>query len=328
MEKHYRSLPLNPLRAFAIASRHRSFTAAARHMGVSQVAISRQISILEAYLGVKLFERSSHAVKLTDVGRSFGHEIAGLFDGIERATSQILADESDATISVRVYPSFLNHWLMPRLAAFTALHPQYRVRFDTTVEPLDFRSTYLDLAIQLGQGGWREARSQLLFEERVDVVCSPAYAERITEQVAERRIDETDILQSKYRREEWGIWATGAGVSLGACNSTEFDSSLLTYSAAKQGFGLAIGQLALLKPELNIGALVRPFGCEVATGAAFYAVWPTTKSVGLKTRRFIDWLVSVAAEDATSDSGKVTQLRAKAVKRSAGPSEGPARYAM
>ena len=75
MEERYRSLPLNPLRAFAIASRHRSFTAAARHMGVSQVAISRQISILEAYLGVKLFERSSHSVKLTDIGRSFGHEI-------------------------------------------------------------------------------------------------------------------------------------------------------------------------------------------------------------------------------------------------------------
>lgn len=327
MEERYRSLPLNPLRAFAIASRHRSFTAAARHMGVSQVAISRQIGILEAYLGVKLFERSSHSVKLTDLGRSFGHEIAGLFDGLERVTSRVLADESDATINVRVYPSFLNHWLLPRLSAFGALHPQYRVRFDTTVEPLDFRSTYLDLAIQLGRGAWREAKSQLLFEEHVDAICSPARAEQLARQVAERRIEGTDVLQSKYRREEWGIWAAGTGVALGACNSTEFDSSLLTYSAAKQGFGLAIGQLALLKPELDSGLLVRPFNCEVATGAAFYAVWPTTKSVSLKTRRFIDWLAAVAAEDVRRNGGNVTQLRTKAVKRPASSADVRAHYA-
>lgn len=329
MEERYRSLPLNPLRAFAIASRHRSFTAAARHMGVSQVAISRQISILEAYLGVKLFERSSHSVKLTDIGRSFGHEIAGLFDGIERATRQIVADENDATINVRVYPSFLNHWLMPRLQAFTALYPQYRVRFDTTVEPLDFRSTYLDLAIQLGQGSWREAKAQWLFDERVDAVCSLACAERLASQVALRQIADTDILQSKYRREEWGIWAAGAGVTLGACTSTEFDSSLLTYSAARQGFGLAIGQLALLRPELEAGALVRPFACEVATGAAFYAVWPTTKSLGLKTRRFIDWLAAAAAEEtgeAPPEGGNVTPLRIRGTRRPQGQ-PGRSRYA-
>ena len=59
MEEKYKNIPLNPLRAFAIASRHKTFTAAANHMGVTQVAISRQISILEDYLGVQLFERGA-----------------------------------------------------------------------------------------------------------------------------------------------------------------------------------------------------------------------------------------------------------------------------
>lgn len=326
MDERYRSLPLNPLRAFAIASRHRSFTAAARHMGVSQVAISRQIGILETYLGVKLFERSSHAVKLTDIGRSFGQEIAGLFDGIERATNRILADESDATINVRIYPSFLNHWLMPRLASFTALFPQYRVRFDTVVEPLDFRSTYLDLAIQLGHGSWREAKSRPLFDEYVDAVCSPACAERLADQIQASRLVGAEILQSKYRRQEWEIWAAAAGVHVGVCNTTEFDSSLLTYSAARQGFGLAIGQLALLKPELDAGALVRPFARPVATGAAFHAVWPTTKSLTQKTRRFIDWLAAAAVEVEPARSN-VTPLRPKTTSRPAAPLADAPRYA-
>lgn len=57
MDSKFTDLPLNPLRTFAVASRHKSFTDAAREMGVSQVAVSRQITVLEGYLGVHLFER-------------------------------------------------------------------------------------------------------------------------------------------------------------------------------------------------------------------------------------------------------------------------------
>ena len=177
MDEKYRNLPLNPLRTFAVASRHRTFTAAARQMGVSQVAVSRQISILEGYLGVRLFERSARAVKLTQAGRAFGQEVASLFDDLERATVRILNSEAQSTINLRVYPTFAHHWLLPRLATFTTAHPEYRVRFDTTVEPLDFRGTHLDAAVQLGHGTWREAKSRKLFDE---VVRSNTSASRTT----------------------------------------------------------------------------------------------------------------------------------------------------
>lgn len=296
MDQKYRNLPLNPLRAFAIASRHRSFTAAANHMGVSQVAISRQIGILEGYLGVQLFERSSRSVKLTDVGRAFGQEIAGLFDELERATNRILTNENESTINLRVYPTFAHHWLLPRLPEFTRAYPQYRVRLDTTVEPLDFRGTYLDVALQLGHGTWREAKSRKLFDEEVDVVCSAAYAERLKEMQASGDIAAAELLHSKYRRREWDLWAAEAQIDISACKGTEFDSSLLTYSAAKLGYGLAVGQLQLLEAEIRAGELVRPYNHALKTGSAFYVIWPVTKSVSTKTRRFIDWLLETSHE--------------------------------
>lgn len=296
MDQKYRNLPLNPLRAFAIASRHRSFTAAAHHMGVSQVAISRQIGILEGYLGVQLFERSSRSVKLTDVGRAFGQEIAGLFDELERATNRILTNENESTVNLRVYPTFAHHWLLPRLPEFTRAYPQYRVRLDTTVEPLDFRGTYLDVAVQLGHGAWREARSRKLFDEEVDVVCSPSYAGRLAALRATGDIGGAELLHSKYRRREWELWAAEAGLDISECKGTEFDSSLLTYSAAKLGYGLAVGQMQLLESEIAAGELVRPFSRVLKTGAAFYVVWPVTKSVSTKTRRFIDWLLETSHE--------------------------------
>jgi LysR family transcriptional regulator, glycine cleavage system transcriptional activator len=296
MDRRYRNLPLNPLRAFAVASRHKTFTAAANQMGISQVAISRQIAILENYLGIKLFERGSRSVKLTDVGRSFGHEIAALFDDLDHAAQNIFSRESENTINLRVYPTFANHWLLPRLSEFIDQYPDYRVRFDTVVEPLDFRGTHLDVAIQLGNGVWRDARGRKLFDEVVDVVCSPAYAEKFDYFKESDSFEKAELLHAKYRRGEWQIWANAAGYELNLREGLEFDSSLLTYSAARQGLGLAIGQTALLKDEIEAGELVCPLRKPVETGASFYAVWPTMKSVSTKTRHFIDWLLEVSGE--------------------------------
>ncbi len=296
MDAKYRNLPLNPLRAFAIASRHRTFTAAANHMGVSQVAISRQIAILENYLGVKLFERSSRSVKLTDTGRAFGHEIASLFDDLERATQRILSHESESTINLRIYPTFAHHWLLPRLSEFMERHPEYRVRLDTLVEPLDFRGTHLDVALQLGHGNWRDAKCRKLFDEVVDVVCAPAYAARFDNFDTPEAMDKAELLHAKYRRREWEVWAAEADVEINHREGMEFDSSLLVYSATKQGFGLAIGQLDLLQHELVRGELVRPLMRPVTTGSSFFVVWPATKSVSTQARRFIDWLLEISGE--------------------------------
>ncbi|MEC9433977.1 MAG: LysR substrate-binding domain-containing protein [Pseudomonadota bacterium] len=290
------NLPLNPLRAFAVASRHKTFTSAAQQMGVSQVAVSRQIAILENYLGVKLFERGARSVKLTEVGRNFGHEIAGLFDDLETATARILANESRNTVNLRIYPTFAHHWLMPRLAAFSHRHPDCRIRLDTRVEPLDFRGTHLDAALQLGHGAWRDARSRKLFDEVVDVVCAPAYAARMGGLESLADIGRCELLHSRYRRSEWERWARAAGVEVNAREGIEFDTSLLTYSAARQGFGLAVGQLDLLTEELESGALIRPFNRPWRTGAAFWVVWPTMTSAGAQTRRFVDWLLEESGE--------------------------------
>lgn len=296
MDRRYRDLPLNPLRAFAVASQHKTFTSAARYMGVSQVAISRQISTLEDYLGVKLFERGARSVKLTDVGRSLGQEVSVLFEELERATLGVLSEESENTIKLRIYPTFAQHWLLPRLAEFQALYPDYRFRLDTTVEPLDFRGTHLDVAIQLGHGTWRDAKSRKLFEETVDVVCSPDYADRHNGFSEPADLAGAELLHAKYRRKEWEMWTAEAGMDLDGLSGQEFDSSLLVYQAAKHGFGLALGQVDLLSQELRNGELVRPFNRPVETGAVFHVVWPTMKSVSTKTRHFIDWLLDTSGE--------------------------------
>lgn len=297
MTRRHLSLPLNPLRAFAVASRHKTFTAAAEEMGISQVAISRQIAILENYLNVRLFERGSRSARLTEVGRSFGIRVAGIFDELEGATQQMLNHETERTIDLRVYPSVAHFWLMPRLPDFYARHPDLRVRLDTRVEPLDFRGTHLDVAIQLGTGGWRDARSRKLMDEVVDIVCSPSYLTRFGPIARPADVVGAEVLHSRYRRRAWQDWAEATRVEMPVREGMEFDSSLLTYSAAQQGFGLAVGQVGILDGELRDGRLVQPLQAPVSTGAAFHIVWPTAISVSGKTRHFIDWLLEQVDEE-------------------------------
>lgn len=291
MDGQYRALPLNPLRAFAVASRHRSFTAAANYMGVSQVAISRQISTLENYLGVKLFDRDARSVKLTEAGRAFSQEISGLFDDLEAATKRVRERQNDFTVNLRVYPTFAHYWLMPRLQGFMEQYPDFRIQLETTVEPLDFRGTHLDVAIQLGHGVWRDSKCRELFPEIVDIVCSPSYAEGLTTRGNGRTLESSRLLHAKYRRREWEIISRVSGFSVDRLEGMEFESSLLLYKAAQEGFGLAIGQLELIADEIRSGTLVRPFNLSVDTGAAFYVVWPTLKSVSPPARRFVDWIL-------------------------------------
>lgn len=291
MKKDLSRIPLNPMRAFSVSSRHRTFTAAAQELGVTQVAISRQIALLEDYLGVQLYERNGRSAKLTDIGRAFGQEIAEHFDGLETATARLLDLEKANTLHLRVYPSVAHFWLLPRLARFTEQHPGLRVRMDTRVTPLDFRGKQLDVAIQLGTGPWREARSRVLFEERADVVCAPEYSVRLGMLAVPQDVARGELLHSRYRRRAWEIWAAQQAVEIDQLTGVEYDSSLLTYSAAAQGFGLAIGQIDLLERELEAKRLVAPFHRPILTGQAFHVVWPTTLSVSTKTRRFIDWLL-------------------------------------
>lgn len=296
MDEKFTNLPLNPLRAFSIAYRHKTFTAAARHMGISQVAISRQIKLLEDYLGLQLFERGARSAKLTEHGRAFGQEIAPIFDDLQAAAKRLLSHERQHVINLRVYPTLAHYWLLPKLADFRARFPEFEVRLDTAVQPLDFRGTQLDVAMQLGTGSWRDAKSRILFEERLDVICSPSYAGTLGETTDPGRLTDATILHSKYRRRSWQDWSERAGVACPSGVDLEFDSSLLTYSAAINGMGLAIGQIDILHHDLKAGHLVTPFNTPQHSNSGFHVVWPNTKSVSTQTRRFIDWLLAECAQ--------------------------------
>jgi LysR family glycine cleavage system transcriptional activator len=284
------------MRTFSVAARHATFTGAARELGVTQVAVSRQVAVLEEYLDTQLFERDVNATKLTDAGLALSHQIMPLFQEIERVATEFVDKERRQTVNLRAYPTFTHHWLVPRLPELLDTMPKFDLRLDTKVEPLDFRRGYLDLAIQLGNGQWPHARARELFPEQIDAVCSPAYRDKYLADAGETLPKDAVLLHAKYRRREWNDWAEASGMTIDNLHAYGFQSSILAYQAAKAGMGLAMGQLPLLREELDSGLLVRPFERPFATGSAFWVTWPNFASVSGVSKRLIDWLLICAGQ--------------------------------
>jgi len=292
--------PLNPLRVFEVVARTGNLTLAAQELHVTQSAVSRQIATLEGYLGVELFRRERHGVTLTRVGEAYAEQVVPAFEAIAGATERLLKSSTQGALRVRTYVTFAAKWLIPRLPAFQREHPGIEVRISNAVPDVDFDRDPVDVAIQFGDGRWPRVQADRLFADEIEPVCSPAY---LAEHVKARRRPEGllrgRLLVSHYRRSDWDDWLAAAGLAAQAAGAErmQFSSSVLTWQAAIDGLGVAIGQAAMLGAEFQSGQLVRPFARPLRSGRAYWLVRPQLQRESRKVAVFRDWLLATSRGD-------------------------------
>ena len=122
--------PLNALRAFDVAGRHLTFRAAADEMGVTQGAVAQQVRLLEAHLGVQLFDRLPKGLAFTSSGRGYHAKVAAAFEDLRAATDILTPEPGKVLISVT--PTFAGKWLIPNLPEFSTAHPEIDLRILAT----------------------------------------------------------------------------------------------------------------------------------------------------------------------------------------------------
>jgi LysR family glycine cleavage system transcriptional activator len=302
--------PLNPLHVFETAARLGNFTRAADELHVTQSAVSRQISALEGYLRVKLFERDRGGVSLTPTGQALFAEVGPAFARIADATERIIYASITNRVRVRAYTTFVAKWLMPRLSLFQEQHPSIEVILSTDTRAVDFSRDEVDLAIQVVTGDWPGANVEPLFPDTVEPVCSPAllsgpFALHTPDHLRHHR-----MLHAHYRRDDWSDWLSFIGRPdlMDNNKSMTFTSSILTYQAAIEGLGVAMGQVRLLEQELASNALVRPFAMPLHRKAAYSILTPADRSLPAGTAIFRAWLLAQAAGDGAPVPGASAAL--------------------
>lgn len=292
--------PLNPLRVFEVVARLQNLTLAAQELHVSQSAVSRQLATLESYLGVELFRREHRGVTLTRVGAAYAQRIAPAFAEIAAATDGLLQNMSHRVLRVRTYTTFTAKWLIPRLEDFHARHPDIEVIVSNGVSVVDFDRDAADVAIQFGLGGWPRVQEDFLFADEIEPVCSPEYLDKyLAKQGRPEDLLKGRLLVSKYRKTDWTDWLQASGLSHEAAGSERmgFSTSVLTWQAALDGLGIAIGQSALLQSEFNKGLLVRPFGRPIQRSMSYYLLRPQEQRYSRRVSVFRDWLLETTSRE-------------------------------
>ena len=277
-----RKIPsLQALACFDAAARHQSYTRAAQELALTQGAVSRQIGALESFVGVALFQRTRHGVALTARGAEYAVQVASRLQGLEQDTLDVMAGQGGGGVQLAAVPTFATRWLIPRLPALAALHPELTVHIETRTRPFLFADTTFDAALYAGTAeqvaNWAGTRALRLLTEDMVPVYSPALAKALAlrQPLTPQAIAALPLLQQSTRPTAWRQWFEAAGVAAPmALSGPRYELFSMTAAAAAQGLGLALLPSLLVEAELARGELVVACDQMLPGDRAYYLVQP------------------------------------------------------
>jgi len=290
--------PLNALRAFEAAGRHLSITKAADELCVTVAAVSHQVKTLEDYLEVRLFRRAGNSLFLTDAGQAFLPGLRAGFAELERAMDALREHDSRGPLVLSVAPIFATKWLIPRLDAFRAAHPDIDVRISATLELADFERDGVDAAVRAGRGRYPGLVSHRLFGESVVPMCSPALLRGENALASPKDLRHHVLLHFDWPAQEqvtpdWGTWLRLTDVKgIDASRGPRFTQPDYAMQAASEGAGVVLGWRSLAQADLDSGRLTIPFDLPLQLDVAFYLVYPEVSAERPKLARFREWLLA------------------------------------
>jgi LysR family transcriptional regulator, glycine cleavage system transcriptional activator len=284
--------PLNAIKAFEAAARLGSFTRAAEELGVTHGAVSRQIRLLEDWLGTRLFVRTSRNAVPTQIGTDLLAEVGAALDRMARVC-QRLQNRSPAAAVLRLsaLPTFAMRWLIPRLPEFQRDHPGLDLRIVTASTPFEQFGMDVDAVISgpSRQSGWVGKRF-------LGEVYLPLLSPNLMKEYPLRApvdLARHTLLHAATRREMWPRWLAAANaLELKPIHEQVFEHFYFAIQAALEGLGVIMAPLALVSDELRSQRLLAPIRDPVlrTRGYFFYTPEPISDSPAIVVIR--NWLVS------------------------------------
>lgn len=287
--------PLPNLLAFEAVARRRSFALAAAELHLTASAVSHQIARLEAQLGVRLFERSAHGVRLSAAGEQYLARIGGALAAIASASEDMRQGVSNS-LYVHCAPSLASLWLMPRLRAFAQACPDIALNLSAAHTHSDFALGQADIDIRYGAPNWPDLVVEPLFEERIVPLASPAFIREHRLRRAEQLL-ELPLIQSNVSVVQWPDWFRAFSDRRAPERySVRFDRAQMSLDAATQGLGVALESTTMAGRHLADGRLRPVLAADKAIRVkAHFAVYPARHARRPPVEAFLAWLHGEAA---------------------------------
>lgn len=281
--------PLNALVVFEAASRLSSFSRAGLELGLTQSAVSRQISKLEAFIGSKLFVRAAHGVRLTPVGEAYAADISRVLGEVAAVTDGVRTWSGPRQVTIACSRGIADQWFMPRLARLQHDIGGLELRLKVTDDIVHLRLDEYDLAVFYRSERPLGVNVTVLGREEIVPVAAPGFAPLLD--VPHPVI--IGIEETMREWQDWPHWWRSAGLTPpdGVRRWLLGDYGLCV-AAAMQGSGYVLGWTWLIREQLEAGTLTPMHEHTMRSDGRFYLMRPADRHQRRITRDVADWLIA------------------------------------
>jgi len=271
-----------------------SLSSAARELGLSPAMVSRRLAALEGRLGVRLLNRTTRTLRLTDEGASYYDTCSRLLAEIDEAEAAVSAGQVEprGALKVAIPASFGIHHIAPLVPRFADRYPKVQLALSLSDRNVNLVEEGFDLAIRIAHLEDSSLTARRLAPNRRVVCASPEYLRRHgtprtpQELAAHNCITTTDFAMNWEYTDPQGVPASVRVSGRYACDNWEV---LREWAVA--GLGIALKSTWDVRKHIEEGSLVPLFpGYTFGSDVAIYAVYPHRRHLPAKTRVFIEFL--------------------------------------
>lgn len=302
---------LQGMAVFARVAELGSFSLAARQLGLSKSMVSKHVTALEERLGVRLLNRTTRRLALTEAGAVYRDHCARVVQDVDEAdlaaSQHSEAPRGRLRISAPMSFGFLQ--LGPLLPEFMALYPALEVELILDDRVVDLLEEGVDVAVRIGQLADSSLIARRLASARTLCVAGPAYLARAGRPQAPADLGRHNCLRYSYRRQpdDWSFARGGEQVRVRVRGNLQANNGDVLRAAARGGVGIVCLPDFLLGEDLGTGALVHLLSDWEAPEVPIHAVFPSQRHPSAKLRAFIDFLVRrLCRERGGPDGGGTT----------------------
>jgi DNA-binding transcriptional LysR family regulator len=286
---------LNGMRVFAQVVEAKTFSAAADKLGISKSLASRHVSALERSLSVKLLNRSTRKLSLTEAGALFYEHCARIVQEAELAEQRLARTQSEPAGLVRVTaaPAFAVRHVLPALTEFYQKYPKIRVSLSCSNRALDLGDEGFDLGIRVSFDPAPNLVARKLAVNRSVLCASPAYLKRhgMPRRIEDLRKHECVLFPALAPKGVWTLRRDRRKYSVQVAGVFETDEMDVVRAAVAAGLGIGILPVYMVGDALQQGQLVpllRQF--QVVPESAIYLVYLPNRTLSSRVRALIDFL--------------------------------------
>jgi len=293
-----------------------SLSAAARDLGLSPAMVSRRLAALEARLGVRLLNRTTRSLHLTDEGAAYYESCARVLAEIEHANSAVAAGrhEPQGTLRVALPAAFGNQYVAPLIPQFAARYPEVQLALSLSDRSVDLVQDGFDLAIRIAALTDSSLAARKLAPNHRVVCASPEYLRRHGAPRTPDDLPQHNCLLAADVASRWDYRGPdGKRGSVRVTGRYWCDNWEVLREWAVAGLGVALKSTWDVRGHLESGALVPLLpGYNFDSDVAIYAVYPHRRHLPAKTRAFIDFLASSFGPEPFWDRGVTVKPRIRA----------------